>query len=54
MNAWKSSEAGRPTPPVIVEVTQGTPSIQSGAEESAFNKRWQGVLNLPPPPPGLA
>jgi hypothetical protein len=50
MNAWKSGEAGRQTPPVIVEVAKGTPSVHSGAEESAFNERWQGVLNRPPPP----
>jgi hypothetical protein len=38
MNAWKSGEAGRQTPPVIVEVAKGTPSVHSGAEESAFNR----------------
>jgi hypothetical protein len=52
MNAWKSGDAGRQTPPVIVEVTKGTPSAHSGAEESAFNERWQGVLKRPPPPSG--
>jgi hypothetical protein len=51
MNAWKSGEAGRPTPPVIVEVAKGKPSVHSGAEESAFNERWQGVINHPLPPP---
>ena len=45
MNAWKSSEAVRQTPPVIAEVAKGTPSVHSGTEESAFNERWQGVLN---------
>jgi hypothetical protein len=45
--AWKSGEAGRQTPPVIVEVTKGTPSVHSGSKESAFNERWQGVLNRP-------
>ena len=44
MNAWKSGEAGRQTPPVIVEVAKGTPSVHSGAEESAFKERWQGCL----------
>src|ERR1700677_2501823 len=53
MNAWKSGEAGRQTPPVIVEVAKGFPSVHSGAEESAFNELWQGVLKrLPPQPPG--
>jgi hypothetical protein len=42
MNASKSGGAGRQTAPVIVEVTKGTPSLHSGAEESAFNERWQG------------
>jgi|GEM_PF-5464291 hypothetical protein len=51
MNAWKSGEAERQTPPVIVAVTKGTPSVQSGAEESVFKERWQGVLNRPPPSP---
>jgi hypothetical protein len=50
MNAWKSGETGRPTPPVIVEVAKGTPSVHSTAEESAFNERWQDVLNRPTPP----
>jgi hypothetical protein len=49
MNAWKSGEAGRQTPPVIVEVAKGTSSVHSRAEESAFKERWQGVLNHPPP-----
>ena len=40
MNAWKSGEAGRQTPPIIVEVAKRTPSVDSGAEESAFNERW--------------
>ena len=48
MNAWKSGEAGRQTPPVIVEVAKGTPSVHSGAEESAFKERWHGVLREPP------
>jgi hypothetical protein len=52
MNAWKSGEAGRQIPPVIVEVAKKTPSLHSGAEESAFKERWQGVLNGPQPPPG--
>ena len=52
MNAWKSSDAGQQTRPVIVEVAKGMPSVHRGAEESAFNERWQGVLNRPPPPPG--
>jgi hypothetical protein len=44
MNAWKSGEAGRQMPPVIVEVAKGTPSVHSGVEESAFKERWQGLL----------
>jgi hypothetical protein len=50
MNAWKSGEAGRQTPPVIVEVAKGTPSVHSGGEESAFNERLQKFLNRPLPP----
>jgi hypothetical protein len=50
MNGWKSGEAGRQTPPIIVEVAKRTPSVHSGAKESAFKERWQGVLNRPPPP----
>jgi hypothetical protein len=52
MNGWKTGEARRQMPPVIVEVAKGTRSVHSGAEESAFNERWQGVLNRPLPPPG--
>jgi hypothetical protein len=37
-------EQRRSGPPVIVEVAKGTPGIHSGAEESAFNERWQGGL----------
>jgi hypothetical protein len=48
----QSGEAGEQTPPVIVEVARGTPSVHSGADESAFNERWQEVLNRPPPPSG--
>ena len=51
MNTWKSGEAGGQTPPVIVEVAKGKPSVHSGAEESAFKERWQGVLDRSPPPP---
>jgi hypothetical protein len=49
INAWKSGDAGRQTPPVIVEVAKRRPSGHSKAEESAFNERWQDVLNRPPP-----
>ena len=35
----------------IVQVAKGKPSVRSGAEDSAFKERWQGVLNRPPPPP---
>jgi len=46
--ARKNGEAGRQMPPVIVEVAKGTPSVQSGVEESAFNERRQGGSNPPP------
>jgi len=49
MNAWKS-DTGRQLPPVIVEVAKRTPSVQSGAEESAFKERWHNVLKHPPSP----
>jgi len=45
--AWKSGDAGRQTPPVIVEVANRTPSVRSGAEESAFNERWRGSVKPP-------
>jgi hypothetical protein len=48
MNTRKSGEAGRQTPSVIAEVAKGTPSVSSGAEESAFNERWRRVLSQPP------
>ena len=48
MNAWKSGDAERQTAPVIVEVAKGMPSVHSGAKESAFNERWQGVLKRSP------
>ena len=39
MNAWKSSEAGRPAPlPIIVQVENGKPSVHSGVNETAFNE----------------
>jgi ABC-type bacteriocin/lantibiotic exporter with double-glycine peptidase domain len=49
---YKAAKPERQIPPVIVEVAKGTPSLHSGAEESAFKERWRGVLNRPPPPLG--
>jgi hypothetical protein len=50
MNTWKSGDTGRQMPPVIVEVAKRTPSVESGAEESAFKERWHNVLKRPPSP----
>jgi hypothetical protein len=38
MNAWKSGEAGRQMPPVIVEGAKGTPSVHNAARRIGLQR----------------